>query len=102
TQTGYNSDAMYEWLPQQAMSLLRVGAPRYVIYSYGQALKPAPNGIYLGGGPYFDMVTNYQVMSEMATRAVVRLDTVRTNANGAIIVTPPRAVIESFNILPPD
>ena len=105
TQTGYNSDAMYEWLPQQAMSLLRVGAPRYVIYSYGQALKPAPNGTYLGGGAYFGMVTNYQVMSEMAARAVVRLDTVRTNSfgtDGAIIVTPPRAVIESFNILPPD
>jgi hypothetical protein len=51
------------------------------------------------------MVTNYQVMSEMATRAVVRLDTVRTNSfstDGAIIVTPPSAVIESFNILPPD
>jgi hypothetical protein len=111
TQTGYNSDAMYEWLPQQAMSLLRVGTPRYVIYSYGQALKPAPNGIYQGGAtlangqPAYGMVTNYQVMSEMAARAVVRLDTVRTNAigaNGAIIVTPPRAVIESFNILPPD
>ena len=41
-------------------------------------------------------------MSEMATRAVVRLDTVRTSTNNAIIVTPPRAVIESFNILPPD
>ena len=39
---------MYEWLPQQMMSLVRVGAPRYVIYSYGQAFKPAPNGIYLG------------------------------------------------------
>jgi hypothetical protein len=104
TQTGYNSDAMYEWLPQQAMSLLRVGAPRYVIYSYGQALKPAPNGVYLSSD-HFGMVTNYQIMSEMATRAVVRLDTARTNAigaNGAIIVTPPRAVIESFNILPPD
>jgi hypothetical protein len=102
------SDEMYEWLPQQAMSLVRVGAPRYVIYSYGQALKPAPNGTYLGsatlanGQPAFGMVTNYQVMSETATRAVVRLDTVRTNANDAIIVTPPRAVIESFNVLPPD
>ncbi len=42
------SDEMYEWLPQQMMSLVRVGAPRYVIYSYGQALKPAPNGTYLG------------------------------------------------------
>jgi len=36
------SDEMYEWLPQQTMSLLRVGSPRYVVYSYGQALKPAP------------------------------------------------------------
>jgi len=96
------SDAMYEWLPQQTMSLLRVGTPRYVIYSYGQALKPAPNGVFLGAGQFFGMVTNYQVVSEIATRAVLRLDTVRTNANGAITLTPPRAVIESFNILPPD
>ena len=50
--TNQISDAMYEWLPQQVMSLLRVGTPRYVIYSYGQALKPAPtpNGVYLGNG----------------------------------------------------
>jgi hypothetical protein len=42
-------------------------------------------------------------MSEMATRAVVRLDTARTNGpGGAIMMTPPRAVIEQFNILPPD
>ena len=41
------SDEMYEWLPQQMMSLLRVSdSPRYVIYCYGQTLKPAPNGIY--------------------------------------------------------
>jgi hypothetical protein len=102
-QTNYNSDAMFEWLPQQAMSLLRVGTPRYVIYSYGQTLKPAPNGIFLGPGQFFGMATNYQVMSEMATRAVVRLDTARTNGpGGAIMMTPPRAVIEQFNILPPD
>jgi hypothetical protein len=104
TQTGYNSDAMYEWLPQQVMSLVRVGTPRYVIYSYGQALKPAPlpNGIFTANGL---LITNYQIVSEIATRAVVRLDTVRTNVigtNSAIFVTPPHAVIESFNILPPD
>jgi hypothetical protein len=101
-QTGYNNDEMYEWLPQQAMSLLRVGTPRYVIYSYGQALKPAPlpNGVFVGGSL---LVTNYQVVSEMATRVVVRLETMRTNVIGnKITVTPPRAVIESFNILPPD
>jgi len=78
------SDEMYEWLPQQVMSLLRVsGTPqspmRYVIYSYGQALKPAPNGIYTGGGPFFGMVTNYQVVAEAATRAVVNFNSVRTN-----------------------
>ena len=42
TATNGISDEMYEWLPQQVMSLLRVGTPRYVIYCYGQALKPAP------------------------------------------------------------
>jgi hypothetical protein len=105
-QTNGISDEMYEWLPQQVMSLVRVGTPRYVIYSYGQTLKPAPGGTYLGAGPYFGMVTNYQVVSEIAARAVVRFDTVRTNgysgANSTVIVTPPRAVIEQFNILPPD
>jgi hypothetical protein len=101
-QTNGISDAMYEWLPQQMMSLLRVGTPRYVIYSYGQALKPAQGGVYLGAGPFFGMVTNYQVVSEFATRAVMRLDTARTNTSGTVTLTPPRAVIESFNILPPD
>jgi hypothetical protein len=109
------SDEMYEWLPQQAMSLLRVsGAPqspmRYVIYSYGQALKPAPNSIYTGGGQFFGMVTNYQVVSETATRAVVRFGSTLTN-NICFTNSPPtmtnqvinnNAVIESFNVMPPD
>jgi len=101
--TNQISDEMYEWLPQQIMSLLRVGAPRYVIYSYGQTLKPAQGGVFLGAGANFGMVTNYQVAAEIATRTVVRMDTMRTNtASGAVTVTPPHAVIESFNILPPD
>jgi hypothetical protein len=119
------SDEMYEWLPQQTMSLLRCsGSPRYVIYCYGQTLKPAPNGIYTGSGQFFGMVTNYQVVSEIATRAVVRFDSMVTNfittnivylgtngVNGVNyatywvsvpVVTNNNAVIESFNILPPD
>jgi len=96
------SDEMYEWLPQQTMSLLRVGSPRYVIYSYGQALKPAPNSI-VTGGTFFGMVTNYQVMAETATRAVVRFDSMLTNnPDGSLTITNNNAVIESFNILPPD
>jgi hypothetical protein len=87
------SDAMYEWLPQQVMSLLRAGPPRYVIYCYGQALKPAPNSL-VTGGTYFGMCTNYQVVAESAARAVVRVDGAGTSA--------PRVVVESFNPLPPD
>jgi hypothetical protein len=109
------SDEMYEWLPQQAMSLLRVGGSpqtpmRYVIYSYGQALKPAPNSIYTGSGPLFGMVTNYQIVSEAATRAVVRFNSALANVvyftNSPPTVTNQvinnNAVIERFNVLPPD
>ena len=74
------SDEMYEWLPQQTMSLLRCSdSPRYVIYCYGQALKPAPNGIYTltTAAGMFGLVTNYQVVSEIATRAVVRFNSTR-------------------------
>ena len=116
-QTNGISDEMYEWLPQQTMSLLRcTSSPRYVIYSYGQALKPAPNGIYTGSGPFFGMVTNYQVVSEIATRAVVRFGSTVTNIVTSTndlssgnpiwftvpVVTNNNAVIESFNVLPPD
>ena len=61
------------------------------------------------------MITNYQVVSEIATRAVVRFNSTLTNVitstndgSGNIIwysqpvVTNNNAVIESFNILPPD
>jgi hypothetical protein len=100
------SDEMYEWLPQQAMSLLRgSGAPRYVIYSYGQTLKPAPGGIVTSGGGFFGMVTNYQITAETATRTVVRVDGVTDPVDGTPLKPPlahPHIVIESFNILPPD
>jgi hypothetical protein len=118
------NDEMYEWLPQQVMSLLRVsGTPqspvRYVIYSYGQALKPAPNGIYTGnttlgnGQSAFGMVTNYQVVAESATRTVLRFDGTRvinilpafdTNSNPILVnlpsITNNQMVIERFNTLP--
>jgi hypothetical protein len=97
------SDQMYEWLPQQMMSLLSDGSPQYVVYAYGQALRPAPGGTYLGSWEFFGMVTNYQIVSETVTRSLVRFETTRTNKNdGTISVTPPRAVLESFNVLPPD
>ncbi len=113
------SDELYEWLPEQVMSLLHVSAaPRFVIYSYGQTLKPAPNGIntanitLANGQSAFGMVTNYQVVAEAATRAVVRFGSARVDnvvltndVNGTYwqvvpSVTNNNAVIEQFNVLP--
>jgi hypothetical protein len=88
------SDEAYEWLPQQMMSLLRASdSPRYVIYCYGQALKPAPNSL-VTSSQFFGMSTNYQVVSESAVRVVLRVDDAKTSH--------PHAVVESYNILPPD
>ena len=97
------SDELYEWLPQQALGLLRVNAtPRYVVYCYGQALRPAANSIVTGSGSYFGLCTNYQIMAESAARAVIRLDrNVFTNAAGGL-GTNYSSTVESFNVLPPN
>jgi hypothetical protein len=107
------SDEVYEWLPQQMLSLLRVpGTPqspmRYVIYSYGQTLQPAPNGVVTGGPNLangtspFGMVTNYQVVAETATRAVVRVNQVLATNRDGTVSTNYSTKIEQFNVLPPD
>jgi hypothetical protein len=87
------NDEEYEWLPQQIMGLVRGTEQRFVLYCYGQTLRPAPNGTVLTGGQFFQLVTNYQVTAESEVRVVIRVD----NAN-----TPhPHAVVESYNVLPP-
>jgi hypothetical protein len=87
------SDELYEWLPQQIMGLVRLGEPRFVVYGYGQALRPAPGGTVLSG-PFFQLVTNYSVVAESAVRAVIRVDGANTKT--------PHAVVESYNVLPPN
>ena len=87
------NDAAYEWLPQQALSLLQLGKPRFTIYAYGQALQPAPNSIVTAGGPFFGLCTNYAITAEQVTRTVVEIEG-GTKA--------PRAVVKSYNILGPD
>jgi hypothetical protein len=87
------NDAAYERIPQQILGLVRLDqAPRFVIYAYGQSLKPAAHSI-VTSGPFFGMCTNYQVTAEVATRSVVRIDGAPDN---------PHAVIETFNVLQPD
>jgi hypothetical protein len=65
-----------------------VGEPRFVIYSFGQALKP--KSVILSG-PYSQLCTNYQVTGEFSTRAVARVEGTMAS---------PRIVIETYNILP--
>jgi hypothetical protein len=110
------TDEIMERIPQQVMSLLTLNhSPRFVIYSYGQTLRPADRSLYMVSGPYFRMCTNYQVTAETATRAVVRVEgsfdprygpdpqnpgVQRVDPYGRSY--PPHIVVEQFNVLPPD
>jgi hypothetical protein len=82
------SDAVVERIPQQVLSLLRGKETRFVIYAYGQSLKPADRSILSSG-----ICTNYQITGETAVRAVIRVDGSAQN---------PRPVVESFNYLSPN
>jgi hypothetical protein len=95
------SDAAYEWLPQQMMGLVREPSdPRYVIYCYGQALRPAPNGLVTSASN-FGLVTNYQVVAESVVRAVVSVHA-QVNMSGSYPVTNYTTRVESYNVLPPE
>jgi len=63
-----------------------------VIYSYGQTLAPAGANAIETGGNFSGMITNYTVVAESVTRAVVRIVGAPTNTH---------AVVESYNLLPP-
>jgi len=105
------SDEMYEWLPQQMLSLVRASpTPRYVVYGYGQALRPAQGSTYSGTGPLFGLVTNYQVMAESAVRAVVQVHPqILTLPYPQVIgnitnyyATNYTTTVESYDVLPPN
>ncbi len=115
-------DADYERIPQQILSLLKVGEPRFVIYGWGQSLKPARLGVQVDGSDRIDLtkplsgpsidpstkkVNNYQVTGEVATRSVVRVVFPERESNNPLdpgYYRPdhrrPRLVVESFNIIP--
>ncbi len=82
-------DVALERIPQQVLSLLKADdMPRVVIYAWGQSLKP--NSVVLSG-EYRGMVTNYTVVSEHATRTVLRIEGGPRN---------PRVVVENYTVLP--
>jgi hypothetical protein len=96
------NDAAYERLPQQIAGLLKADpVPRFVIYSYGQTLKPESTRAIVKSGAFAGLCTNYQVVAEAATRTVVRLEGVQPN-HGANPITTLHPIIESINVLPPD
>lgn len=86
------TDAAVERLPEQILGLLKVDQPRFVIYAYGQALRPAPNSL-IRSGPFLGMFENYEVTAESALRAVIRIEDAPER---------PRAVVEQYNWLGPD
>ena len=89
------TDEAYERIPQQLMSLLKLGEPRFVVYCYGQSLKPANNSLVLNppDKSLFGLCTNYQITGEVVTRTALRVEGTVQN---------PKVVIESYNILPAD
>jgi hypothetical protein len=103
------NDEVLERIPQQIMGLLTLShTPRFVVYSYGQALHPADRSLYTGSGPFFNLCTNYQVTAETAMRAVVRVEGsfdpqyTAQNPDQYGNYYPPHVVVEQFNVLPPD
>jgi hypothetical protein len=83
------------------MGLVReTSDPRYVIYCYGQALRPAPNGLVTSASN-FGLVTNYQVVAESVVRAVVSVHA-QVNMSGLYPVTNYTTRVESYNVLPPE
>jgi hypothetical protein len=93
------TDAAYERIPQQILSLLRGDDdPRFVIYAFGQALRPAENSL-VQAGPLIRLCTNYAVTAESASRTVVRIVDAPTPAYPN---RKPRVLVESFNYLPTD
>jgi len=91
---GAFTDAEVEAIPQQVAGLLKLGQPQFVIYGFGQALKP--KDIYFGSQPaLFNLCTNYQITGEFVTRTVCHLVGDPAAANV-------RIQVDSFNILPAD
>lgn len=89
------TDQAVEYIPQQILSLLKTDEPRFVVYAFGQSLKPAPHSL-VTSAEYYNLCTNYQITGEVITKTTFRVEgELRSSSN------PLRAVVESYNVLPP-
>jgi hypothetical protein len=83
------SDEVVERIPQQVLSLLKVGEPQFAIFAWGQSLKPK-GPPYLGGGVNQNIYTNYQITGEFLSRTICHV----VHTNGL------KMVIDSYNVEP--
>ncbi len=95
-QTSYGlTDEVVEGIPRRILGLLKVDEPRFVVYAFGQSLKPADRSITTDIN-FYNLCTNYQVMGEIVTKTIFRVDGEPDNTN-----SPLRTVIEDYSVLPP-
>jgi hypothetical protein len=88
-------DEAMERIPQQIMSLLQRDEPKFVVYAFGQSLKPAPHSLVTSAN-FYNLCTNYQITGEVISKTTFRVEGELNNAKN-----PLRAVVESYNVLPP-
>jgi hypothetical protein len=95
------TDRAMEYIPQQVLSLLQRDQPRFVVYAFGQSLKPAPRSL-TSNPNFYHMCTNYQITGEVTTKTVFHVEgELPVKGNPYTQNKPLRAVVESFEILPP-
>jgi hypothetical protein len=89
------TDRAVEFIPQQILSLLQRDEPRFVVYAFGQSLKPAPRSL-TSDPNYYHMCTNYQITGEVVTKTTFRIEGEPMNSQN-----PLRPIVEKYEILPP-
>jgi hypothetical protein len=90
------TDAAYESIPRQTLSLLHNGDARYLVYTFGQALKPADRSVVNQSG-FLNLVTNYQITGEVVTRTLLRVESDSSRPTNNV-----RIVVEKYDVLPSD
>jgi hypothetical protein len=90
--TDLTDDEMVERIPQQTLSLMKLGLPQFVIYSWGQSLKP--KDLYSSGSSNLQNIcTNYEITGEYLSRTVCHI----VGDPGA---AAPKIVVDNYNIMP--
>jgi hypothetical protein len=89
------TDRAVEYIPQQILSLVQRDEPRFVVYAFGQALKPAPRSLSTHPD-FYNICTNYQITGEVITKTTFRVEGELRNPGN-----PLRTIVENYQILPP-